>query len=872
MTAAQRRPRKPTKNAERSAKAKQRHTKHRRRQSASKRRWLSIHARVVRFAQPLTLAGGSLIVAIWTVIRHITNGVNFDVVGQIGLAQQWTDGLHTSAELGTTNYLLKIPIYMLVNQLHFLSQMNRVLLVALLFNIATFLLLFWLFSKIMAITAPRIKNRAWLYLGSVWLATIAGSVFWVDYANSRNLETVGGILYLYFALKYLQTKKPTVLIWLCLTGSLVFFADALQFYVCGLGVCIYALSRWVQRKKGLHAMQAGAILVTTALSWLSATGLALLAKHYLQVSFLTAPRVVIHASANDVWLTVKGLALNTLDVFGANFAKSPYGLVTLRAVVDAVLLIMAVGFVSKNWQRLRKQKAFGLVVASLFANYAVYVASGQAMQSGSARYLVMVPLLMVMLVAITSDKGTKARKRQIQHRWLFVALVSVIMLLGALVVSWPQRHSKDTHIMQLVAYLEQHHYQYALGSREDGVTTTYFASGKATVLPMGCRSGKRLVPTNLFYDYDAFNGLYDYKGAVPVILSNDGIRFGNVTCSKQNIIAQFGIPKQEQTIPGVGTALVYEADRIQDVNLDEVIGHHRPRKFQIIPQLGFSAAQSLSASSLPVLQGCQAGTIDVFVAHSDDDLLFMNPAIADKLAAEHCIRTVYVTAADDGYPEAYWRGRERGIKAAYSAMLVAENNWQDSTASIGGNNFAVSSIADHPRVSLAFLRLPDGNVNGAGFASTGNVSLQELAANPSLSLTAVDGSATYTNANLVQLLSTIITVDRPTVVYTLITGGKYANGDHSDHLSVGRLTLQAAYIAGYRAPITSYVGYPSNNLLPNLSAAVSENKRELFQVYASEDGMICASPYYCAIEATYENYFSRTYPILVPVPSSAAAH
>lgn len=56
-------------------------------------------------------------------------------------------------------------------------------------------------------------------------------------------------------------------------------------------------------------------------------------------------------------------------------------------------------------------------------------------------------------------------------------------------------------------------------------------------------------------------------------------------------------------------------------------------------------------------------TVMNIVAHQDDDLLFMSPALLNNIQAKHCIRTVYLTAGDAGSDPAYWLNREERSKS-----------------------------------------------------------------------------------------------------------------------------------------------------------------------------------------------------------------
>ena len=112
--------------------------------------------------------------------------------------------------------------------------------------------------------------------------------------------------------------------------------------------------------------------------------------------------------------------------------------------------------------------------------------------------------------------------------------------------------------------------------------------------------------------------------------------------------------------------------------------------------------------------------VDLFVvAHEDDDVLFMNPDIADAIAADHQVTVAYTTAGDlgDAPSDAYWIDRERGALQAYTYMLTGASapaydadhatippGWRASIVDLAGMA-AVQYERDH--VTLVFLRLSD---------------------------------------------------------------------------------------------------------------------------------------------------------------------
>ena len=48
-------------------------------------------------------------------------------------------------------------------------------------------------------------------------------------------------------------------------------------------------------------------------------------------------------------------------------------------------------------------------------------------------------------------------------------------------------------------------------------------------------------------------------------------------------------------------------------------------------------------------------------------------------------------------------------------MCSVANSWTQADAGISGHPISVFTLANFPGVSIAFLRLPDGNVDGSGF-------------------------------------------------------------------------------------------------------------------------------------------------------------
>lgn len=129
----------------------------------------------------------------------------------------------------------------------------------------------------------------------------------------------------------------------------------------------------------------------------------------------------------------------------------------------------------------------------------------------------------------------------------------------------------------------------------------------------------------------------------------------------------------------------------------------------------FSPLKKATAAS-----ACTLGATLNIVAHEDDDLLFMSPDLLHAIQSGRCVRTIFVTAGDNGENASYWQTREQGPLAAYAQMAGVANAWTQTDAGISGHPIAVFTLTAKPNISLAYMQLPDGNIDGSGFTSTGN--------------------------------------------------------------------------------------------------------------------------------------------------------
>ncbi|MGP4031921.1 PIG-L family deacetylase [Pseudarthrobacter sp. 1C304] len=268
--------------------------------------------------------------------------------------------------------------------------------------------------------------------------------------------------------------------------------------------------------------------------------------------------------------------------------------------------------------------------------------------------------------------------------------------------------------------------------------------------------------------------------------------------------------------------------------------------------------------------GCPEGTAMNVVAHQDDDLIFQSPMLLSAIRDGLCVRTVYVTAGDANDSEAYWGAREDGVKAAYAHLAGVPDAWSVADAGIAGHPIPVATLDGAPRLSLAFMRLPDGYRDGRGGSNYGYQSLQKLYTGLITSITAVNGSSSYTLAGLQGTLLALITSYQPDRISTLDFAGTYGDGDHSDHHTVAYLVHAAHQLYTTAHTITGYQGYPSKKRPSNVADPELAAKTEAFLVYAQHDSKTCTTAIDCSTNSIGA-WLSRSYTVAVPAAVPVAA-
>lgn len=343
------------------------------------------------------------------------------------------------------------------------------------------------------------------------------------------------------------------------------------------------------------------------------------------------------------------------------------------------------------------------------------------------------------------------------------------------------------------------------------------------------------------------------------LLSLDSSATGYPHCSLGDITGTYGKPNASTVIKGT-------LENPQELLLFYDHGTHKPTN----RPLSSASPDTVVPTSMQDLRDvtCNQPTIMNFVAHQDDDLLFMNPDLLHDVQANHCIRTVYFTAGDAGSNAAYWLGRQKAAEAAYDSMLGKPNQiWIEKVVKLSTGHFAtIANPKSNHYISLIFLHLPDGNLFGAGFKNTHHESLKELYNGKIPVLKTVDESSSYTSTQLTDTLTGLMQTYQPTKIRSQSSYvGPAPYQDHSDHTNVALYTTRAynLYMADRAdknpTPITYYLGYPIRTMSANVSGGDLDNKTATFLMFGKFDTAVCHSVEECGPQSAYGSYLRRQY-------------
>jgi LmbE family N-acetylglucosaminyl deacetylase len=228
-----------------------------------------------------------------------------------------------------------------------------------------------------------------------------------------------------------------------------------------------------------------------------------------------------------------------------------------------------------------------------------------------------------------------------------------------------------------------------------------------------------------------------------------------------------------------------------------------------------------------------------FVAHEDDDVLFLTPDMAAGIRAGYRTITIYVTAGEASHPDSltpqdYAALRQAAERNAYAVMAGVANVWDTSKLITGtGTAVELNTLRAKPEVQLVFMRVYDlGDLEALWLGLADHIGTELPTGSPA----AVPD--TYTRPQLLDTMLWLIRRFGPTVIRTMnpapVSGFGPGNADNPDHTGAALFVDQAA--KSYpRAALRYYRGYDAGVLPVNLGPAQRVERDAAFFGYTAVD-------------------------------------
>ncbi len=499
----------------------------------------------------LAYTGSTVFISLWTVLRFFTQKTIFDLVGQQVLAQQLLHGGIAGAGIGVTNYIPKL-LFLYV-PLHLLPGSPRIklLLLTLAVNITTIVLLGLVLERILRKFG--VKAGPFLWIGLLWLSMIAGSVFWIQFTNSRNLEVVGGVFLLYQGVCYVERSSWRRLVAVSLFATVLFFADTLQAYMSAIPLILYGMTVAI-RSRSFRAVSLLSVSVVAA--YIASGALLTVCAWLFSIHFVqNGGGLVIPSAHNLLPYAVNSLrALIHLYSGGADAGK-------LREICNLAFLAGMIALCIYSIRRKLLPSRLVLFIGYiLLVNELVYVVSGQAHNTDTERYLIMTAPSLILLLGSAQASRRNLRVATVASAAILIA-VNGLFLAKTCIASSDWRFTQDAHLVSVAHYMQDNPNLLPYASMDTAIPMSYlYGSDAVAPLPLSCQ-GSSLLKTSTFYSKTAYQRQEDtIRKMVAIILDGDTITNTPNVCNRSTILKQFGEPVETTTSNDGSTVLLYNFD------------------------------------------------------------------------------------------------------------------------------------------------------------------------------------------------------------------------------------------------------------------------------------------------------------------------
>ena len=515
-----------------------------------------------RYMLIMVLSGSGMII-LWTLLRFWADKSIFDLVGQQLLARMFMQDGSMDAVVGATHYILKMfLIYMPFEVLPIDPRLSLVLM-TLLINVGSFIAILFAIRSILC--SLKMFRPGIFTIGMLWLASIAGSVFWIEFANSRNIEVAAGLWVIALGLKYLA--KPSIrlgVVWLTVC-FVAFLMDPLQVYMTGVPLLAYMviveLRRRLSDRENFDFRKIISIVLILAFGYL-------LARLALEgIELLSGVRVIDDRSSagspsslsGHLFEAFKGVAIANIRIF-AGYVEDGGRLRRVIALLSIVSVVAA-------WALLvirKKIKGNVVLLVCIFmaAIQSIYFLSGQSLNGDTSRYLIMAaPILIIVIATLPKIKITNYMAGLVS----FAIAVNCIFLLGAVIKAWPDRYTQDKQLGVVANFVDGKSSERVrfYGSMDTALPTTFYYPN-AKILPLSCASDG-LARAKTFYpksSYDRYQS-EDAKFSAIILDAGGGISNYPNVCNEAAATRQLGKPLYKENISGGATVLYYDPSSLQ---------------------------------------------------------------------------------------------------------------------------------------------------------------------------------------------------------------------------------------------------------------------------------------------------------------------
>jgi LmbE family N-acetylglucosaminyl deacetylase/putative flippase GtrA len=791
--------------------------------------------------------------------------------------------LHNALFPDQHTFLIKWPLFYLIKLFNYTpAAFLWVTVFTVLLTVAIFVYVLWRIER-----RPLVLGSICLLLASVLLLVptqpYAGALLPVNMAMlaTRNLEYVLYITGLFCLITAPAVRSRRSLGAIALLGLLL-ASDRLFLSVSILGALL-ALFVYMLCKRWEMVGLAARWLLITAVAALGAVGL-IAVINGLHITHMSGGLAGPYGVADGVKALILGIIFavsGLLTNFGANpaydattFQQIPHSLfdhlfsLAAPAYLVNLLILLACLYIGSRFllgslrtpkQNIREIPAIRqlslLLLWSSLAVVGLFIATNHYHQV-DARYLTL--CLFALFMAVAAWLRPRRMDADLVAVCLPVLLFSIMCgSIGTIQMYNSQKQALDTvdYRNKIIAQtLASHHVKVLVGDYWRVLPVQSLSPNRQQpVLPLESCVHPRNVLSSKDWQPDLSHTSFAY------LLSFDKSLTDYPNCSLQQVAKTYGIPNSSALIGGT---LAHP----KEVLLFYDRGTHLPETLSISSE----ALETILPVALEDLThtGCEAPTLMNIVAHQDDDLLFMNPDLRHDIDAGHCVRSIYLTAGDAGANRPYWLSREQGSEAAYSAMLGSKAAWMHRTVRLPHGQFVtIANLRGNDKISLIFMHLPDGNLDGRGFGASHHESLTRLESKRGNKLQTVDSQSSYTTTQLTDGIAELMHTYQPTEIRTQsdYIGEHYK--DHSDHRATGHFVLKA--YRQYKArqssssltmPLVFYMGYPVRELPPNVTEPDLQAKEAAFAAYARYDGSVCQPLESCQQNSVYGIYLLRQYP------------